>query len=241
MIYFQTNPIDPYTNNSNLWTMVQKPFEKQYRSQGLSYIFGPGYAQYNLSVLSLTYESVGMRWYPGFGVVKEEYLPREQHEQVGVLKQYGGDTSTDTLKWATKDSGAPPTDVMYFGEHPEFSYGGGIYKVTFPFAPSASEMFEPGSVNDDAWTPYVLNMNPFPQGTLKYIGMEAESSVVIPDIGIYTGLMRTRKTFIFNYRTRDWNYRWRARDQSWNLMLSASGANYIQYPYVNFNSVDWWL
>ena len=134
MIYFLTDPIDPYVGNGNLWTMSTRPFEKAERTAGNVYIYGPGVVLNEFSLLSLEYESVGCRWYPGQGVVKEESEPREQHEPVGILKVFNGTSGSDTLTWQNNDSGTPPSNSIYYGEHPEYPGAAANWFSHFPCA-----------------------------------------------------------------------------------------------------------
>jgi hypothetical protein len=238
MLYFTQNPIDPWTFSSNLWTIAQKPFEKQQRTAPFGATGGIGaiLAQYQLSIIEATWESQGMRFYPGLGVVKEEMKPRMQQEGVGAARSYGG--TSPNLVWSSDDPSG--TDNVYYSEHPRLEWGGAEFIMTFPFAPTALEPLYPGSVNNAAWTSFVLGIT-FAPGTLKYIGPAKETSVVIPSIGSYTGLTRCRKSFLFHYRSANWNLYWRARDQQWLTMLDLNGSVYMQHTPVNYSSINWFL
>jgi hypothetical protein len=227
IIYFLENPIDPYTQCGNLWEYSVAPFDKE----AIGQVTPPGVASYQLLTLNLTYESQGMRFYPGYGVVKEEIKPKPLAEPVGVTRAYA--SGQPSLKWS---DGAP----VYYGEHPHIEWSGEELAITFPFAPSAASPVANGTVNSAPWTSFVLGLT-FDAGTLKYAGQADEASVVIPAIGIATGLIRYRKTHILEFRDHDWNTFWRARDQTWNYMKDDTGSPYYQYPYANFAGTNWFV
>lgn len=233
IVYFTTNPIDPYTMNGNCWEIVVHPFDKEQITAASIYV--PGVASYQLAVINITYESVGMRWYPGLGVVKEEISPRAERIGVGGTQ---GSEDEDNLVWATADSNG--SKALFHGEDPDFTLGGAEVKVTFPFAPTGSQPFAPGSVNDAPVT-MLVSGNTFDTGCLKYIGPEIEASVVIPAVGIYTGLVRYKKSFVFHYRSHDWNEYWRARDSSWHKMEDQDGNTYEQYTPTTFTPLSWFV
>ena len=256
-LYFTSeNPLCPYSLNAVAVDFHQRPFEKQERIAGLIDTYGPGYANYEWSLLEVAYESQGMEYFPGQGTVKEEQRPRIENVPIGVMRGFMPQTdSTDlrTLQWSVDDGGSSPTKAMYYGEHPHCEVGSREIILTFPFAPTASDLpWGEGSVNSDTFQLPVTG-DICPPWTLKYMGVAKETSVVIPCVGIYTGLKRTRKSFIFHYLNANignavpnstpapltWNQYFRARDQETNTLTDMNGNAYLQFTPVSFSSVNW--
>ena len=249
--FFTTvQPLDPYTLNGVLWEFTASPFERQLRvcPSAIEALF-PGIAYVELAVLDLVYQSTGMKFLFDLGVVKEESKPRLEQEPVGVVRQFNSAAGNESLTWQTADGSGEPTDhALLFGEHPHYESAGKELIVTFPFALTSQEPFAEGTINGDTFT-MLVSGDTYAPGTLKYMGAAKETSVVIPAVGIYTGLTRTRKSFIFHYRSPanasggvvDWNMRWRARDQTWGYMLDMNGNVYTQYPAKPFGAVNWFI
>ena len=248
-----TQPLDPYTLNAVAFEISCEPFEKQLRlsTTAIESLF-PGLAYYELAVLTLVYESTGMRYYPGQGTVKEEQKPRIESVPAGIVRYFGGAGAVEggTLTWASSDGNPISTNHLYYGDHPHCEVGSREIAITFPFAPTGAEPFGEGAVNTDAFQ-FPVTLDVCPPGTLKYMGVAKEASVVIPAVGIYTGLVRYRKTFIFHYlnaavgppgtnRLR-WNTYWRARDQLVLTMEDMNSNPYWQYTPLPFNAVNWWI
>lgn len=256
--YTSEQPLDPYCLNGVLWEFTAEPFEKQLRisTTAIESVF-PGLAYYELAVLNLTYDSTGNRWYPGFGVVKEEQKPRMHQAPVGVVRGAFTESAPNasgqpgTLEWTVSDGGtnAESETAIYYGEAPHLEVGSREILVTFPFAPTGNEPLAEGVVNSDIFQ-LPVSGDICPASTLKYVGCAKEASVVIPSVGIYTGLMRYRKTFVFHYLNAKlgntntylrWNSYWRARDQSVGPMKDMTGQAYLQYTPWAFSSCNWWL
>jgi hypothetical protein len=257
LIFYSTvQPLDPYCLNGVLWEFSAEPFEKQLRisNSAIEELF-PGLAYYELAVLNLSYEATGMRYYPGMGVVKEEQKPRLEQVPAGIQRYMVNQTGTTegpTLTW--RDNDPKGNNFLYYGEHPQCSVGSREIILTFPFAPSGAEPFAEGSVNSDAFTLPVTGDVCTP-ATLKYMGVAKEASVVIPAVGIFTGLMRYRKSFVFHYLNANlgpvpqesgggglltWNTYWRARDQAVGQMQDMNGDPYLQYTPESY-ARNWWL
>jgi hypothetical protein len=247
----------PYTLNSNLWEISVAPFEKQLRDSTVEWeTLFPGIGFHEFVVLTLVYESHGMRWYEGLGVVKEEQRPRP--EQVHVATYHPSmDTNVapntagepGTLEWNPGDSsGTSASTALYYSESPNLIVGGREILITFPFAPSGNEPLAEGVVNSaDFQLPVTGDI--CPAESLKYMGCAKEASVVIPAVGISTGLIRYRKTYIFHYLNAmvgaqgvrlNWNWYWRARTQTVCRLKDMYGETYYQHTPVSFD-VNWWL
>ena len=80
-VYFLENPIDPYTFSGNLWKWRAIPFEKAERTAANINIYGPGVVLNEFSLLSLEYESAGIRFYPGLGRRQGRAKPRWNKSQ----------------------------------------------------------------------------------------------------------------------------------------------------------------
>jgi len=255
IIFFTvTAPLCPYTLNAVVWNIKQRPFEQQERVAA-NLAFGPGIALYDFSLLEIEYESTGMRYFPGQGVVKEEQRPRIESVPTGIMRYSVSAVGNEapTLSWVHGD---PQLNTfLYYGEHPHCEVGSREISVTFPFAPTGAEpSFGEGSVNSDAFQLPVTG-DICPPGTLKYMGCAKEASVVIPAVGIYTGLIRFKKTFIFHYLNASvgvnnsgisgqrltWNWYFRARDQLIGQMQDMSLDPYYQYRPAVFSSQNWFL
>jgi len=245
-----TAPLDPYTINAVLFDFHQRPFEKQQRLAGNTLTFGPGVANYEISLLDLVYESQGCRYIPGYGTVKEDQRPRLEQVPIGVLRSFTGTAGEGTLQWAISDGGSGEfPNALYYGEHPHCEVGSREITLTFPFAPTGAEPFGEGTVNSDSFQLPVTG-DVYAPGQLKYMGCAKEASVVVPSVGVYTGLVRYRKSFIFHLLKANlgigdslltWNHYFRARDQSVEQILDMNGRPYTQYGLASFSTQNWWL
>ena len=240
MLYFTvTAPLDPYTMNGVCWEFSVKPFERQQRLAVSPAIFGPGVATFGYSILDIQYESTGMRYFPGLGVVKEEAKPRDEHVDVGVTYSRGG-YGPAGLTWDANDHDpSNPNGNVFIGEHPHMVIGGAEITLTFPFAPTGLEPFPSGGLtssqpgqgycNSDYFTMPVSG-DTYAPGTLKYMGRASEPSVVIPAVGIYTGLVRYRKAFRLHYHPIGWNCRWRGATRRGTACKTSKAMNTTSTP-----------
>jgi hypothetical protein len=247
-LYFFTAqaPIDPYLTATNLWEFGARSFEKQERIQYDTSLAGPAVAYYQYSILELTYESEGMRFFPGQGIVKEEHHEAMFQEPVGIARLGAGADPGAAVNHSINWSDG---EALFYAEHPHFETPGSKIVLTFPFAPTSNEPFPYGTVNDNAFTMPCSEIT-YPRGTLMFAGFaEKSTSVVIPALGFFTGLTRTRKAMVFHYRNPaneasavvDWNTRWRSRDQQWMTMKDQTGSPYHQFPYQNYDLTSWFI
>lgn len=249
---------DPYIGNCNLWEIKCEPFEKQLRisTTAIEAVF-PGLAFYDLAVLTLTYENAGMRLLPG-GIMKEESRPRLEQVPTGIVRMMMGadkEPNTEgepgTLMWTTSDGGSDTASrrALYYGDHPRMEVGSREIVLTAPFSGTATAPFNEGVVNNAAFTLPCSGLVA-PTWALKYMGTSVEASVVLPQVGVVSGLIRYRKSHVFHYLNATvgkdgwsltWNRYFRARDQRTDTMKDMKNAFYYQHTPVDFGTYLNWL